>query len=148
MSMREALSRLRRKSPVAHRRTTDIEICETTMRLRKLQIRPGRLSICSPFKPLPIEGRTIDQAGTRPKRMPARTLRPKVHRSTLPSRFTERSSGTGAAKRNVDIARVAQSDSATPTTPPLSESITLSVNIWHSKCHRVAPNASRTTISR
>ena len=101
ISMREAFCRLRRNSPVAHSRTSDMAICATTRTLRRLQMRPGRASASSPLRPLAMMGRAAAHAGARPNSRPAADAEERRCRAALANRrVTVRSRGTGAGRRN------------------------------------------------
>jgi hypothetical protein len=78
MSIFEALSRLRRKSPAAQSRISEREIWATTRKLRKLQRRPGRTNASSPLSALGISGREALHAGAKPQMKPAKRLSRKL----------------------------------------------------------------------
>ena len=144
-SMLAAERRLRRQSPVTQRSTSDMAICATTRKLRRVQKRPGRARTSSPLRAVEGKRQAAVQAGRSPNNAPVMRLRRKVKTRTLASTPTLRSRVTGAENGSGEL--VAQTEMSIPRRPPTRERRMLSVRTWRRSCARVAPRAMRTAIS-
>src|ERR1035441_3047650 len=87
-------------------------------------------------------------AGTSPNSSPVMSATAKLNSRMRPSGVAARPSGVAPCGRKLSIAFTPAYAMATPATPPVSASSTLSTSSWRTICPRPAPSARRTAISR
>ncbi len=149
-SIARAACRLRTNSPAAINNSSDSATSPTTStRLRSRRERRSPPGVSEFFSPGTSPGRDAWRAGATPNRTPVRDESSSENSSTR--RSIEKSTLSGSAPGGGAPAAKAWSAphaTATPATPPISDSNTLSVSSCWTMRPRLAPSASRTASSR